>query len=364
MRVFVSFASEQTEEAEAIALALRNRGYAVFFSQDDLPPGESFDARLESAIAASDLFLFVISAESIAKGRYTLTELAFARDKWPNPSGRVLPVMLTPVAMDKVPRYLKSVTILEPEGNAAAEVSAAVDRMLRKVKGPARGVEPKSLGLFAGLGIASGLLSYLTFQFAPVLKFTFLFPATSEGRTTVLPGLIFGCTLAACNYLSGARDRLHIVLVVLLVAAGWVVAYDTAAYTGGTLSEYRVDRPDVPDAPTADTNQTPGEAFQRGSKDFPFAYAIAGLVGGAVGGLAVIVALTMTNIRFRRPDWCFLTWAAATLLGSILGLGNVLGQAALVILFVAWQTALLLLFKLGLERTATATAAEEVALTG
>ncbi len=43
-QVFVSFASEQREIAEPFAFALRNRGYSVFFSHDDLPPGSSFDA--------------------------------------------------------------------------------------------------------------------------------------------------------------------------------------------------------------------------------------------------------------------------------------------------------------------------------
>ena len=55
MRIFLTFASEQQEVADAILLALRNRGHDVFFSHDDLPPGESFDARIQKAIARSDL---------------------------------------------------------------------------------------------------------------------------------------------------------------------------------------------------------------------------------------------------------------------------------------------------------------------
>ena len=43
---------------------------------------------------------------------------------------RVLPVMAVPTPLENVPNYLKVVTILEPEGSMAAEVRAAVDRML------------------------------------------------------------------------------------------------------------------------------------------------------------------------------------------------------------------------------------------
>src|ERR1041384_7348944 len=96
MRIFLSFASEQQAEAEPILLALRDRGYDVFFSHDDLPRGSSFDLRIKKAIEASDLLIFLVSPEAVTKGRYTLTELAFARDKWANPSGHVLPVLVAP----------------------------------------------------------------------------------------------------------------------------------------------------------------------------------------------------------------------------------------------------------------------------
>jgi hypothetical protein len=42
------------------------------------------------------------------------------------PDGCVVPVMAQPVEMKDVPSFLKSVTILEPKGNVAAEVAAAV----------------------------------------------------------------------------------------------------------------------------------------------------------------------------------------------------------------------------------------------
>jgi hypothetical protein len=68
-----------------------------------------------------------ISSDSVAEGRYALTE--FARRKWTDPSGRVLPVLVRKTPLDTVPSYLKAVTILEPTGNIAAETSAAIDDM-------------------------------------------------------------------------------------------------------------------------------------------------------------------------------------------------------------------------------------------
>jgi hypothetical protein len=127
VRIFVSFASEQEQLAEPVALALRRRGHAVFFSHDDLPPASNFDQRIEKAIEHSDVLVFLISPESVSRGRYTLTELEFARRKWPDPTNHVLPVMLVETALEKVPNYLKGVTILEPAGNTAAETAAAVN---------------------------------------------------------------------------------------------------------------------------------------------------------------------------------------------------------------------------------------------
>ncbi len=63
MYIFLSFPSEMEAEAESIAQSLRNRNYNVFFSHHDLPPGDSFDIRVENAIAKSDFMVFLVSPE-------------------------------------------------------------------------------------------------------------------------------------------------------------------------------------------------------------------------------------------------------------------------------------------------------------
>ena len=114
--VFLSYAAERRALAERISLALRAEGFGVFFDRTDLPPGTGFDARIRTALGRSGLFIFLLSPESIDKGSYALSELAFAREKWPTPGGRVLLVLVEPVPIESVPSYLRAVTILVPSG--------------------------------------------------------------------------------------------------------------------------------------------------------------------------------------------------------------------------------------------------------
>lgn len=127
--VFLSYSSEQAETAARIELSLKEDGHAVFRDRSSLPPGEAYDARIRDAVEDSDLFVFLISRESVSPGRYTLTELAFAEHRWGNPSGHVLPVLVEPVPKDSIPAFLRAVTILKPQGNLPAEVASAVALM-------------------------------------------------------------------------------------------------------------------------------------------------------------------------------------------------------------------------------------------
>ena len=130
MRAFISYASGDRAVASLVASSLQARGFKTFFDKNDLPAGESFDKRIERAIAQCDLFIFLASPEAIQVGRYTLNEIEMARRKWPNPDKRVLPVIIKDMAIETIPEYLRKVTILEPKGNFAAEIGAAAEDML------------------------------------------------------------------------------------------------------------------------------------------------------------------------------------------------------------------------------------------
>jgi TIR domain-containing protein len=129
VRIFLSYPSSERETAARVNYALLALGHDVFFDREDLPAGLEYDEAIRAAIEGSDLFVFFITPEAVAKGRYALTELRLAERRWPHPHGRVLPVMLRPTPLAEVPAYLRAVSILEPHGDLAAEVADAVQRM-------------------------------------------------------------------------------------------------------------------------------------------------------------------------------------------------------------------------------------------
>lgn len=126
MQIFLSYASEDRDLADEIQLALLGAGHKVFFDKESLPAGEDYHSRIERAVQQSDIFVFLISSKSVAQGSYALTELKFARTKWPYPKDKLLPVRLHGTPWEAIPPYLKSVTVLEPEGSAPAEIVEAV----------------------------------------------------------------------------------------------------------------------------------------------------------------------------------------------------------------------------------------------
>ena len=130
MKLFITYASEDRPIADELAVRLRTEGYTVFLDRDNLPEGEGYDAQIRAAIVSCDLYLFLISPRSVQPGRYTLTELKFAREQFPNPRGRVLPVMIESTPFGDIPPYLGAVTVLQPQGNLVAETVAQVGAML------------------------------------------------------------------------------------------------------------------------------------------------------------------------------------------------------------------------------------------
>jgi hypothetical protein len=126
-RVFLSFASEYRTLAEGIALRLKSDGLVVFMDRLSLSTGGEYDRRIRREIARCDLFIFLISPESVAPGSYCRTELALVETRWPVPGDKVLPVRVAPVLSTEIPPYLQAVTYLDPPGNVPADVAHAVE---------------------------------------------------------------------------------------------------------------------------------------------------------------------------------------------------------------------------------------------
>ena len=123
MKIFLTYASEDKNIAEQVYFALAGNNHTVFFDRASLPAGADYNAQIRQAIVDSDLLVFLISEASVAPSSYALTELAFAQNKWPHPAEVVVPVMVRPTDYERIPNYLKAVTIFEPRGNVAAEVA-------------------------------------------------------------------------------------------------------------------------------------------------------------------------------------------------------------------------------------------------
>ena len=128
VKLFISYAKPQRPIAEDLNALLSARGHSVFFDRKGLRQGWSTSA-IRQAAEDCDVFVFLISPESVAPSRYTLTELGYRQEKVPNTSGTLLPVMVKPTLLTRVPPYLRTVTIHFPQGNLSAGVADAIDRL-------------------------------------------------------------------------------------------------------------------------------------------------------------------------------------------------------------------------------------------
>jgi nucleoid-associated protein YgaU len=138
VKIFLSYPSARKDAAASICYELQAEGHDVFFDKEDLRPAQTYHDRIRTAMEESDLLIFLITPESVSKGKYTRTELKLASRKWPNPTGHVLPVMLEPTPFDDLPPYLRAVTILSSDGNLAGEIVMEVADLSRLLPGVAR----------------------------------------------------------------------------------------------------------------------------------------------------------------------------------------------------------------------------------
>ena len=161
MKLFISYAAEDKSVAEQIYFALLGVGHELFFDRASLPPGGDYNERVRDAINKTELFIFLISEYSTAVDSYALTELHMAQQKWAHPKSHVLPVMLNQTDYSVIPNYLKAVTLLEPQGNLAAETVRAVAELEASQKSKLRSILMATAFLFVTLGIAVAFIPQL-----------------------------------------------------------------------------------------------------------------------------------------------------------------------------------------------------------
>jgi hypothetical protein len=166
VKIFLSYPSDERDTAERLNYALVEQGHDVFFDRADLPAGFEFDQRIASAIAESDLIVVLITPTAVTPGRYTLTEMELAEERWPKPSGRTLPVMLRPTELAAIPGYLRAVNIFTPRGDAVAEIANEV----RKLAGGRRLTTRLGLRLRSPAGLTLVLAIVALSAFAWVMQ--------------------------------------------------------------------------------------------------------------------------------------------------------------------------------------------------
>ena len=126
MRIFVSYASEYAGIAERLSISLVQEGHDVFFDRTKLPEGDAYHERIREAIRRSHLFIYLVSPKAVEEGSYAISELEVFRTKHPNPSRRVLPVIVAPTRIDQIPNYARAVTFQSTSGDLVADVTARV----------------------------------------------------------------------------------------------------------------------------------------------------------------------------------------------------------------------------------------------
>jgi TIR domain len=159
VRIFLSYASEDRSVAERIRYALEACDHDVFFDRSDLAAGVEFDASIAQALKDSDLFIFLISPDSVEEGRYSRSELKMASQRWPEPSTYLLPVLVRPTPIDAIPPYLRAVSILEPVGDVGAETADAVGQLAARRGSRGRRVVIAATGLAIVIAVATAYWS-------------------------------------------------------------------------------------------------------------------------------------------------------------------------------------------------------------
>lgn len=218
MNLFISYASEQHDLAERLAIALRNEGHDVFFDSDDLRAGENYNERLRKAIDNCNLFVYLISPDSVEAGGYARSELQMAQRHFKIAVGRIIPVMVVPTNYSNIPNYAKSVTVLEPKGDI---VVAVLNRVAEIAKGGIHVVGLRTVVGGAMLLAAFGIGLYQTYLWtAPRIATTGVLAAVT-GAGLMLLALCW--ILWRRCVLRGSANRLAVpaAALVVLVAGVW-----------------------------------------------------------------------------------------------------------------------------------------------
>jgi hypothetical protein len=143
MKIFVSYPTARSGYAQQLTQALAAQRHEVVSDRlVQAAPGPLQEA-VRDAIAAADLFIFVLAPEALAPGSHTRLELRQAQRRWPEPAGHVLTVPAAPTPWQAIPRYLRECARVRAPGARsgspdAKACAAAVAELERSKSAPRR----------------------------------------------------------------------------------------------------------------------------------------------------------------------------------------------------------------------------------
>ena len=101
-RVFISYARTDSDFADRLVAALKERGFETFIDRGDIAPGEDWSSRLKELITTADNVVFVLESEAL-NSKSCIREIAFAASL----NKRFAPVVLRRVSASRVPEPLQ-----------------------------------------------------------------------------------------------------------------------------------------------------------------------------------------------------------------------------------------------------------------
>jgi hypothetical protein len=326
MHIFLTYASEQRSIAEKVAFSLRSRGFNVFLDSDDLPPGHSHAERVENAIKASDYFVLLVSPQSLQQASDSHTALEFARRKWRNQHGHILPVMVAPTQRAELPEFLRAVTVLEPKDEVATEVASFVMQAERAAR-------KNIIAWFAAGGLLSGIFG----TYLAELPGSRLLDAV--GGFNFYPGLYFGLVLCALFFKRLGAPLARLAIVLLVVQLSWQAAVRIAIVVSDIVEtrNIRLVQTDTTSRQPVSSEQrapeTSSTSASEGSRNIiAYELIVPGLIAGLIGAFGTWLAATVTVPRLRCLESGSLTTVVGGVAGPLLALN-------LPLLYVAWQSA-------------------------